>query len=202
MKSCSEQCGSCMFQVPDVELPCGHKIASIPWYLILFFLLHPGPMIWPSSHRLDGLNEVYCPVKIKKDLISCEHIAEMSCSDDPATYVCKQNCGGIMTCCSRSCGAGCHECQALSRGVSAVEMGGRINRNLHIQHTCQKTLYCAHQCTKPCSQDHECIDICKKPCRQECAHARCKQYCSTPCSPCQEPCNWYVSEEFKLHVHC
>jgi hypothetical protein len=113
----------------------------------------------------------------------------MACSADPESYVCTKQCGGVRTCCGRDCRAQCHQCQ-LKNATSLEKM--RIDRKIHDQHICEKLLYCAHRCSKPCSLDHECATTCKEECRQKCVHTRCRQNCSTPCAPCQEPCTWLV----------
>lgn len=107
----------------------------------------------------------------------------MKCSEDPAHYRCSASCSGSMLCCGRTCKAQCYQCQSLNDGTQ---------RTQHKEHPCEKPLYCAHLCGKPCSIDHTCTQTCREPCRQECSHSRCKDYCHTPCSPCQKPCNWLV----------
>ncbi|KAJ6499128.1 hypothetical protein C8R45DRAFT_981206 [Mycena sanguinolenta] len=166
-KECSDECGKCRFPVRDVELPCGHMVGSIECY------------------RLDDLAEVFCTSRVIKNFPTCEHSAEMMCSANPAEVKCTNSCGGIMSCCGRSCGSGCHMCQGINNQTE-----GRINRIEHVAHPCQKILFCAHTCSKPCSRDHECAKECKEQCRQECAHSRCTSYCSSPCAPCMKECTW------------
>lgn len=137
------------------------------------------------SHFLDDLSEVPCHMIVTKSLPRCEHLAEMGCSADPSQTLCIEFCGGTMTCCGRDCKSRCYQCQAVNE-----EDGRPINRIVHEKHQCQKTLFCEHICVNNCSVDHQHTQICKEPCRQECAHARCKKYCSSPCAPCQEPCTW------------
>lgn len=139
------------------------------------------------SHLIDQLEEVFCNVLVSKQLPGCEHTAIMRCSDDASLYLCTAQCSRVTECCGRDCVANCHQCQSLN---PTPDKAGHIPRTKHMEHPCRKPLYCAHECTKSCSRDHECITLCKERCRQECIHARCKQYCSTPCSPCQEPCTW------------
>ncbi|KAJ6594163.1 hypothetical protein B0H19DRAFT_1094164 [Mycena capillaripes] len=166
-KECSDDCGKCRFLVRDVELPCGHTVPSI------------------ECHRLDNLDEVFCTALVMKDFPTCEHSAEMMCSSDPSEVQCTSPCGGVMTCCGRTCNSRCHTCQRVNEQTL-----GRITRIEHDRHLCQKLLFCAHTCSKECSKDHECTTVCQQQCRQECSHSRCRSYCSTPCSPCMKECTW------------
>ncbi|EPQ57199.1 P-loop containing nucleoside triphosphate hydrolase protein [Gloeophyllum trabeum ATCC 11539] len=165
-KQCATPCGACLYPIRDVKLPCGHVQASVP-----------------------------CNVPVKKQLPTCEHQAEMPCSQDPATHLCKSACGGTMACCGRPCGATCSQCQGLNtigRALGDEEDAPPtvVPRIKHTEHPCTRTLPCEHRCQQACSENHECTTECKEPCRQVCVHARCKNYCSTPCSPCQEACTW------------
>ncbi|EKM54252.1 uncharacterized protein PHACADRAFT_174761 [Phanerochaete carnosa HHB-10118-sp] len=169
-RPCADACGQCITMVSHVELPCGHVKTQVPCF------------------ALDDLSEVSCGVHLKKQLLDCEHEAEMACSDDPALYRCNAPCNGILTCCSRNCKADCHQCQQLNPTPEGST--GVATRNAHQPHQCQRRLYCEHQCSKMCSEEHECTTECNAPCRQSCAHAHCRQPCSVPCAPCQEPCLW------------
>lgn len=134
-----------------------------------------------------SLGDVPCNVIVSKQLMTCEHPADLMCSEDPTPYRCNAICDGIMSCCGRTCGSRCHECQM----VNIVPIGtGRVRRSMHHNHPCGKTLYCEHPCRSMCSQEHECTKMCQEPCRQVCLHARCNQVCSIACAPCQEPCSW------------
>lgn len=171
-KECSNDCGKCMFPVADVELPCGHRVASLECY------------------RLNSLDEVPCSVLVRKDFPACEHSAQMRCFQDPSTASCTSACGGVMECCGRTCNSRCHECQGVNHPAE-----GKINRAKHNEHYCEKLLFCAHRCSRPCSQDHQCATACQQECRQECSHSRCQRYCSTPCEPCLKDCTWVCPHE-------
>ncbi|KAF5326320.1 hypothetical protein D9611_000022 [Ephemerocybe angulata] len=167
---CSQDCGKCMNRIPNVRLPCGHH----------------APFVY--CHQMDLLDDVVCNARVEKRLPTCEHSAELSCSQDPATYVCRQPCNNAMECCGRTCNSDCSACQKLNAKPS---IGNEvIPRTHHQQHKCQKILFCAHSCANMCSQNHECTTACKEECRQECAHSKCKSYCSNLCSPCKQPCAW------------
>lgn len=32
-KQCEDSCGDCQFPIADVELPCGHRRPSVPWFV-------------------------------------------------------------------------------------------------------------------------------------------------------------------------
>lgn len=117
----------------------------------------------------------------------------MSCSDDPALFDCVAICGGILGCCGRDCREQCSRCQVVNVENSGAAIQERIERKEHCKHPCEKRLYCEHPCAEMCSQDHTCTTVCQYPCRQVCAHARCRGICSQPCAPCQEPCTWFVA---------
>ncbi|PFH53777.1 hypothetical protein AMATHDRAFT_73192 [Amanita thiersii Skay4041] len=169
-KKCSDECGQCLFPIPNITLPCGHVSDSIP------------------CHMLDNLEAVQCDVEVTKHLPKCEHTVILPCYADPANHPCVRPCGGIMACCGRDCVASCHECQA--ENLTGLIEGQQITREKHRGHPCKKPLYCGHECPLLCTNDHECINTCNKRCRQKCSHAQCRGYCSTPCAPCQEPCTW------------
>lgn len=152
------------------------------------------------SHQLDNLADVFCPVLVTRPLPGCEHEATMRCSDKPRNFACRATCSGVMACCGRSCKAQCHNCQVLNvahqiPGVEdepTIDEPTAVQRTNHVAHPCEKSLFCGHLCGKQCSDDHQCTVFCKAPCRQVCVHAHCRNFCSTPCAPCQEPCTWYV----------
>ncbi|KAK2464284.1 hypothetical protein APHAL10511_003741 [Amanita phalloides] len=170
-KQCSVECGQCLHPIPHVELPCGHVADSVPCYM------------------MEDLGSFSCDVTVTKQLTSCEHTAELTCSTDVSEHRCSQPCNGIMECCGRNCNASCFGCQAENR----MDGVGQIQRAIHLKHTCKKPLYCGHECTLHCSRDHECVTICHEACRQQCAHSSCSDYCSTPCEPCKEVCTWTCS---------
>jgi hypothetical protein len=132
---------------------------------------------------MESLEQVFCDVVVTKPLPNCEHPAQLPCSADPQQYTCTAPCGGIMTCCGRDCKYLCSECQKMGVGPGK-------ERSQHMQHLCEKSLYCGHRCGKPCSQDHVCKTSCDQECQQRCPHAKCKSRCSKPCAPCMEPCMW------------
>ncbi|KAG1731512.1 uncharacterized protein EDB91DRAFT_1154350 [Suillus paluster] len=167
-KQCASPCGNCFFPEANVELPCGHSKASVP------------------CHEISTLENVFCDFVVDKELPSCEHTARLTCSTDPSTYHCKAPCGGIMSCCGRTCKAKCYECQQKN----PTSEGQRTWRAQHLPHPCEKPLFCEHLCQEACCDDHKHTVACRKPCRQACSHARCQLPCSVPCAPCQEPCTW------------
>ncbi|KAJ7200706.1 hypothetical protein C8J57DRAFT_1413236 [Mycena rebaudengoi] len=186
-KECSQDCGKCLFKVPDVELPCGHRVRSIECY------------------RLDDLDGVLCTELVTKELPQCEHSMNMMCSSEPSQASCTSVCGGTMACCGRPCNSKCHQCLQVNRQPLEADENQlpaiKVARIQHVEHPCQKPLFCAHSCSKPCSTDHKCTTICQQECRQQCLHSRCTNYCSTPCSPCQNPCTW-ICPHHKCPLPC
>lgn len=140
---------------------------------------------------IENLSSVFCEEIVQKKLSTCEHFVNLRCSEDPAKHPCSAPCGRTMSCCSKVCAAPCHHCQAASGSNRGAD--GLTVRTTHQKHACQRTLYCEHRCQVSCSEDHQCTTVCKEACRQECSHNTCKDYCSTPCAPCQEPCTWCVT---------
>ncbi|KAI0071801.1 hypothetical protein K474DRAFT_1630013 [Panus rudis PR-1116 ss-1] len=171
IRECSDDCGDCQFPIYNVKLPCGHVCKKVP------------------CHMLEKLSEVICNEMVIKALPFCEHKAVTTCSRDPATVECREPCTGAMECCSRTCKSTCHSCMRLSK-LDIPNAQGRIRRNKHNSHPCERPLYCQHLCGLPCSREHSCNTFCREQCRQQCAHHQCPKPCSSPCAPCGEPCAW------------
>ncbi|KAI6041108.1 hypothetical protein EDC04DRAFT_2566184 [Pisolithus marmoratus] len=172
-KVCSAPCGNCNFPVLNIRLPCGHIKASVP------------------CDQLDTLDRVYCDFILKKQLPHCEHSVHMACSQDPKDYRCEARCGELMSCCGKMCNAPCYGCQCTND--PHFEAAQFIRRKNHVRHSCQTSLHCEHMCQEACSGKHEHTRQCMAPCRQACAHARCKFPCSHLCAPCKEQCTWTCS---------
>ena len=145
-----------------------------------------------SSHMLENLGAVKCVERVSKHLPECEHDAIMACGKDPATFTCKEVCGGLTTCCSRPCTSRCHECQTVTK-ENITARSFPLARTHHRDHACQRLLKCQHLCGLPCSSDHSCNPKCPQTCRQRCSHRECKKPCWEPCPPCMEPCEWHCS---------
>jgi hypothetical protein len=47
-KLCSDECGDCQFPIYDVELPCGHTAASVPWQVLYTFGSN-SPLTFPLA---------------------------------------------------------------------------------------------------------------------------------------------------------
>ncbi|KZT03360.1 uncharacterized protein LAESUDRAFT_366011 [Laetiporus sulphureus 93-53] len=171
-RRCSDDCGKCEFPMYNVSLPCGHVADRVPCYMV------------------EDLSNVKCKEKVLKPLPRCEHYAKVPCSKDPMDIKCMEPCGGLMSCCSKSCKSACYACQnETSLGMSRLPIG-KLARIRHIAHPCDRPLYCQHACGLDCSQDHQCNSSCKEICRQQCTHHQCRKPCSEPCAPCMEPCEW------------
>ncbi|KAF9227364.1 hypothetical protein BS17DRAFT_747823 [Gyrodon lividus] len=179
-KDCNSPCGDCMFPMYNVQLPCTHIKDSVPCY------------------QLDTIERIYCNQEVAKPLPHCEHIASMPCSQEPENHRCLTRCAEWMSCCSKSCSASCYQCQ---EGNRQSDEGGSIKRTKHLAHSCEKRLYCEHQCQEPCSEDHEHTMRCKAKCRQVCPHAQCRRECSFPCAPCKQNCTW-ACPHYRCPVPC
>lgn len=153
------------------------------------------------SYLLDRLEDVKCKEEVIKQLPQCEHAATMPCHQDPAKYICKEQCRGIMGCCGRTCKSKCNDCKILTTTLKAPNNAGRVQRTEHVRHPCERPLYCHHPCGLDCAQDHRCNPSCQGECRQQCHHQKCALPCSTPCAPCMEPCLWSCPH-FSCPVAC
>ena len=102
-------------------------------------------LINSNSHMMDFLQDVYCTVSVEKSLPTCEHIVGMMCSADPHQYSCRKKCSGTMLRCSRTCGAQCHQCQTLNPPAED-QLAAVIFRSKHMEHPCERTLFCEHRC--------------------------------------------------------
>lgn len=158
---------------------------------------------YQHSHQYDDLKAVLCTEPVEKQLPQCEHSAIVPCSLAPKDHRCSNTCGGILSCCGRSCKSSCSQClsttllrQVQAENVEAVPTRA-ISRSQHQSHHCERTLYCQHPCGLQCSQNHECNTYCTKSCRQRCDHHQCLKPCGEDCSPCAEPCAWVCS-----HLTC
>jgi hypothetical protein len=138
---------------------------------------------------------------VTKRLVRCEHSAMMPCHQEPVKYICREVCGGTMSCCTRTCKSQCSECQLLSK--PAGDDGKKlIQRSKHKVHSCERTLYCQHLCGLDCHpKEKGCNPTCKQQCRQRCTHHKCNKPCSTPCAPCMQPCEWKCSH-YSCPVSC
>jgi hypothetical protein len=195
-KTCSENCGNCLFPVYNVALPCGHVMERVPWCVFLRQLQHDASLSEThviQSFAIERLSDVFCTSQVTKQLPNCEHIALVACSEDLRQVQCNALCGGSMQCCSRTCRSQCWKCQMATQKASGRQPGStiiRFDRTQHEPHSCERVLVCQHTCGVSCNQEHRCNTQCQKPCRQQCVHHKCPKPCSVPCPPCMEPCPW------------
>jgi hypothetical protein len=142
---------------------------------------------------IENLQAIKCEAKVSKRLPGCEHSGVMACSKDPATFICKETCGGESQCCSRTCNAQCNVCQKITKEKMAIgsQPSQRLVRRIyHQDHACERLLKCQHLCGLPCHGNRSCNPKCPEPCRQRCGHRKCEKPCWEPCPPCMEPCEW------------
>lgn len=191
-KECSETCGDCAFPIGNIVIPlCGHVVPKTSWSASLSIpaQITDSMLIclgYLSSHLARHPEQIVCEAIVKRKLPTCDHEAEMPCSQDPSTVLCRHPCNSASDCGKHRCKARCHECQALSK--RAQNIGGIVNR--HKAHSCDRDLLCGHRCADLCTSDHECSGRCNSPCRQTCSHQTCNLGCSAPCVPCKEKCEW------------
>ena len=142
------------------------------------------------SHQLKNLESIKCQKVVQKRLPHCEHSKQVACCEDPASITCTELCGQTMGCCSRKCKGRCEECRKRNLDADEVPSGVIVRVN-HIEHPCERALYCQHLCGIPCHpEDKGCNSKCKQSCRQRCIHHTCVEPCSAICSPCLEACPW------------
>ena len=171
------------FYLVDIRLNEFHGKRSIN--------LHDPFLTFSSqSHSLEDLTLVQCEQKVVKKLPSCGHSLSVPCHQDPRKAVCQELCGGTMLCCSRSCRSKCSDCQQVTKPSLPHNFVGIIARTSHVEHPCERLLYCQHNCGLACSQNHDCNSMCAEQCRQTCSHHACTLPCWQPCPPCMEPCDW------------
>lgn len=178
-QECGRPCGECEFPMRNVKLPCNHVAKTV------------------KCHQLENLASIECKVKVDKRLPFCEHVTRMECSQDPANVQCEAICECSMPCCSRACPAPCFQCRTLTN----PDAKKRVVRTAHVDHPCERLLYCQHLCNMPCAQDHQCNPQCTDECRMRCVHRWCDRPCSEPCPPCMEPCAW-ICEHHSCPVPC
>ncbi|KAL1748207.1 hypothetical protein HDZ31DRAFT_30258 [Schizophyllum fasciatum] len=172
---CGQPCGDCAFPIYKVRLPCGHVAKQV------------------QCHEMQDLASVKCNVIVTKQLSRCEHSRTVKCHEDPAKITCQAVCGGEMPCCSRACTAQCFQCRELTNPDALT----RVKRTSHVEHPCERLLYCQHRCGLACSKEHECNKACQESCWMHCTHHSCRKPCSEPCPPCMERCMWACP-----HQHC
>ncbi|CAO3565268.1 unnamed protein product [Mortierella alpina] len=92
-KHCGDACGNCLEIVAPIILPCGHVYEE------------------PKCHQKQNPSKIVCRVKVKKDLLLCDHKIEMECYEDATRVQCKIVCGAALDC-GHTCLRACHSCQS------------------------------------------------------------------------------------------
>lgn len=152
-----------------------------------------------------------CLVKVKKVVPRCQHTQMVPCSQDPATFCCKDRCQNVLPCghlCASPCGKPC-----------TVYCEVKVTLELKCGHSQQDAcFYKTHgtkpECRAPCKHllkcGHVCQGTCGKcnqgryhlPCSHKCERLlicshKCRDTCTSSCPPCQLPC-----ENCCIHSQC
>ncbi|GLJ17597.1 hypothetical protein SUGI_0306460 [Cryptomeria japonica] len=173
-----EDCPPCRVPVPKVIPKCGHQLVlhcSSPVEDAL--CIQPCEVRFDCGHLCSSKCGRPCPPCMEllvKDL-PCGHKATMHCSENPATFSCKEPCSNVLSPgCEHICRGTCGACK---QGTSHIPCKER----------CSRDLPCGHQCMASCS---EICPPCMHPCEKWCLHSRCTHPCGKLCILCREKCEW------------
>lgn len=144
-KTCGEDCGLCMVQMDDVQLPCGHSIDNVPCY------------------QTQDLGMIRCHLLVQKEVSQCKHIVETACwrNVTSALFSCPSPCRAVLEC-GHSCPGTCGRCnqedankQPLVKHAACSNICGRPFGT------------CNHTCPRRCHSDQDC-----GPCHSQCEVSR------------------------------
>jgi hypothetical protein len=202
VKRCNRDCGECLVDVGDVQLPCGHVSKNT------------------KCHMAQHPELIKCGINVLRTVSKCSHIVTVSCSTNMEKFKCSNICNGQLGCihkCSLRCSDDCksdeHEvCQKKCK--KPLVCGHYCNEKCHVNNNicppCKSICSiwschhsnCEHECAKPCcpcqnacvwkcEHEGECQLICGAPCTRLPCDKRCSKLlkCGHQCvSPCGEPC--------------
>ncbi|KAL2838452.1 hypothetical protein BJY01DRAFT_258037 [Aspergillus pseudoustus] len=180
-KLCGEPCGLCMTVLHDIQLPCGHVKDKLP------------------CHEAQNPEKVKCLVMVEKSVLSCGHVATVSCFVDVTseTFQCSEPCKEILAC-GHKCPGPCYCCPSRSQGGEGPG---------EAKHQTCKVIYgrkqgsCHHTCPRPCHNGSDC-GVCEAKCEVRCAHSRCPKRCHEACPPCVERCTWGCEHQGQCSLPC
>jgi hypothetical protein len=196
--SCSAACPPCRFPVKNVELPCGHIAAVLPWSVRRAHAISSK-----DKHQLTRRacvpsdlaqtpDRTLCKEFVTRELV-CGHLIDLPCHEDLSAARCLSTCGIQLECCGKACPAKCWQCRPKAPSITAAA-GPRIK---HLPHLCDRQLaFCPHRCSGTCLVEHEC-GACKAPKVGVCEHGIKERppACSSLAEPCKSVCTWSCAHQ-------
>ncbi|XP_049816896.1 NFX1-type zinc finger-containing protein 1-like [Schistocerca nitens] len=171
-----------------------------------------------------------CIVNVKQKL-TCNHLVEIPCKQDPKEVKCQMNCTKKLPCghpCKMRCGEPCGNCQVEVQkkikkcGHFVMEKCSLAPNPNKCKSPCERQLPCGHRCTRMCGQS--CTTTCNVRVQRTepgaCGHnltvpchmnkpeivmlGEVSAFCSEPCNAlldCGHVCSGTCSECFQGRVH-
>jgi hypothetical protein len=141
-QTCGEDCGKCMIELNDVQLPCGHTKHGVLCHLAL------------------NLESIKCDVQVVKQVPDCTHSVTVKCSQlvtRESGFKCPTSCG-IPLPCGHPCSGTCGLCNIKDPD------GAPIVKHVVCAKPCgRKFGTCNHNCSRPCHSGTDC-GLCHNPC--------------------------------------
>jgi len=142
-KLCGEPCDDCQTAVENVELPCGHRLDSVP------------------CHRAQEREKITCPVLVDKKVPRCGHVITAHCWQDVGSesFACTAPCTAVLEC-GHMCAGHCGSCRSQQR---AQHGGTGLQHQLCRQQCVRPRNTCGHACGGRCHAGQIC-----PPCEARC----------------------------------
>ncbi|GAA5918873.1 hypothetical protein JCM6882_009344, partial [Rhodosporidiobolus microsporus] len=131
----------CKFNVPVVDLPCGHQIKNV------------------SCWQAADVVSIRCVEEVEKKL-PCGHSVVTECSTNLSNYRCLAVCGAVLSCSHGTCKGSCSACKTLQK---------KGDPHGHVPHAHGKMRICGHECGKNCF-DCVKAGACPPECNDWCTH--------------------------------
>lgn len=179
-KLCGEKCGSCLFKLDGVKLPCGHTVDDLP------------------CHRTLNLESIHCSHPVNKTIPGCRHTLTLDCSVkvESEFFKCPTKCEAALSCghpCVGTCGMCRRETDDQGNVAFVHQKCGKRCGRPHGTRT--------HTCVSICHDGTPC-GSCTRQCEVRCSHSRCAEACHKPCSPCIEQCAWSCKHQGSCWLPC
>jgi hypothetical protein len=140
--TCGEDCGKCMINLDNVQLPCGHTKNCVHCYLTL------------------DTTKITCNVQVTKQVPGCLHDVTVQCSRGVAKedgFKCPTSCGTLLPC-GHSCPGTCGRCNTTDA------KGSPVVKHADCSKICgRKFGTCNHNCPRRCHDGTDC-GLCHNPC--------------------------------------